>query len=299
MTHLSLGSSSVFCPIWGRIPGRHWGACNACLGRTHPSCLGKSATCLGRNNARCLGRGTANLRMSTCTACIFPWLGTSTACLRKISPNCLGRSAACAGLIACTACPPPWLGTRAACLGNFSPNFLWRSATWLGRTYINCLGRCAVCLGLSTCTPCTPRWLGTNAACLGKVSPIYLEVRLPVRGELLLTLAALGEVLPVWVELDLADGGRVLPVWVPRHPDQVIFPSFCINLLNLFICLCLTLKCLNSLTLSINSWHFSLKCWILWMLAFTYINPFVWHCILGDYWWTLPYLEEGLFPLSW
>ena len=41
----------------------------------------------------------------------------------------------------------------------------------------------------------------------------------------------------------------------PWEPDQVIFPSFSVDLLNSFICLCLTLECPKSLTLSINSWH--------------------------------------------
>ena len=41
--------------------------------------------------------------------------------------------------------------------------------------------------------------------------------------------------------------------------DQVIFPSFCSNLFNLLICLCLTFIYLNSLTLSINSWHSSIE----------------------------------------
>ena len=36
---------------------------------------------------------------------------------------------------------------------------------------------------------------------------------------------------------------------------QVIFPSFCSNLMNLLVSLSLTFKNLNSLTLSINSWH--------------------------------------------
>ena len=41
--------------------------------------------------------------------------------------------------------------------------------------------------------------------------------------------------------------------------DLVIFPSLCNNLLNLLICLSLTFKYLNSLTLSINSWHSSIE----------------------------------------
>ena len=40
--------------------------------------------------------------------------------------------------------------------------------------------------------------------------------------------------------------------------DQVIFPSFCSNLLNLLIYLALTFKYLDSLTSPINSWHSSI-----------------------------------------
>ena len=54
----------------------------------------------------------------------------------------------------------------------------------------------------------------------------------------------------------LSDCGELALTAKSVLADQVIFPSlFCTNLLNLLICLSLTLKCLSSLTLSINSWH--------------------------------------------
>ena len=66
---------------------------------------------------------------------------------------------------------------------------------------------------------------------------------------------AWGEELLACGELALT-AGSVLLARVPAGTDQVIFSSFlCSHLLILLICLSLTLRCLNSLTLSINSWH--------------------------------------------
>ena len=60
--------------------------------------------------------------------------------------------------------------------------------------------------------------------------------------------------LPSCRELALTAGSALLTGVFTA--DQVIFPSFfCNNLLNLLICLSLTLRYLSSLTLSINSWH--------------------------------------------
>ena len=87
----------------------------------------------------------------------------------------------------------------------------------------------------------------------GEVLPAWEEL-LPAWGELDL---AAGGALPAQEELTLATRGKVLLAWVPR--DQVIFPSFYINLLHLLIYLSLTLECLNTLTLSINSWHFFIE----------------------------------------
>ena len=64
----------------------------------------------------------------------------------------------------------------------------------------------------------------------------------------------LGEALPACGELELT-AGSVLLTGVFTG-DQVIFVSFfCNNLLNLLICLSLTLRYQSSLTLSINFWH--------------------------------------------
>ena len=65
---------------------------------------------------------------------------------------------------------------------------------------------------------------------------------------------AWGEVLPACGELALT-AGSVLLTGIIAGTDQVILPSILSNLLYLLICLSVTLRYLNSLTLSINSWY--------------------------------------------
>ena len=169
MTHLSLGSSSVFSHLWGE---NFWKTGGACLGRTTTRCLGSAGS----------------VELSTCTACIPPWLGRSTPCLGK-STTCLGRtdtsylgiSAVHLGL---TAWISSWPGSSAACLG----------------TSVTCLGRNSASLGLSACI--FP-WLGP-------VPPAWGEV-LTTWGEL----ATWEEVLPHWDWLPafLPGWGLALPAW--------------------------------------------------------------------------------------
>ena len=55
-------------------------------------------------------------------------------------------------------------------------------------------------------------------------------------------------------------GPALLPSWGGLGVlDQVIFPSFCSNLLNVLIYLALTFKYLDPLSISINSWHSNIE----------------------------------------
>ena len=92
------------------------------------------------------------------------------------------------------------------------------------------------------------RW---ETACLGRTRPNYLSWRVncPGRAD-----TWLGEASPIcwgsanclwWTSPSYQE--EALP-WVPCEPCQVICPSFCISLLNLFLCHSFTLECLNSLT---------------------------------------------------
>ena len=121
---------------------------------------------------------------------------------------------------------------------------------WWGPGWGWSWGASLVLLGLTPCFPITLEALFKAVA-----------ARVPLLGQGCHLLGVGGWVLPVPVLLPgwgLALSTPVLlPDWGLRGlPAQIIFPSFlCNNLLNLLNCLYLTFTYLNSLTLSINSWH--------------------------------------------
>ena len=66
--------------------------------------------------------------------------------------------------------------------------------------------------------------------------------------------------------------------------DQVIFPSFCSNLLNLLIFLALTFKYLDSLTFSINSLHSSIEVVKWCLICINGIGFDVMHYLINECW---------------